>query len=86
LLRERGSQLAGRRGWILHLKSLAESISRQLRKWAGSLQELPIKGQRYLTEAVRQGEQKRKEQEEFLALLERIVKEGQKQRAAQGDK
>jgi four helix bundle protein len=38
---------------ILRLKALTESISRQLRAWAGSLQNSDIKGQRYLTEEAR---------------------------------
>jgi four helix bundle protein len=38
---------------LLSLKSLAESISRQLRAWADSLQNSMIKGQRYLNEATR---------------------------------
>lgn len=35
---------------ISDLKSIAESISRQIRAWAESLQESPIRGQRYLTD------------------------------------
>lgn len=38
---------------ISNLRSLAESISRQLRGWADSLQNSQIKGQRYLTQASR---------------------------------
>src|SRR5439155_18290039 len=41
---------------ISDLKSMAESISRQLRGWADSLQNSEIKGQRYLTEKSRQAE------------------------------
>src|SRR3989442_547589 len=38
---------------ISDLKSMAESISRQLRGWADSLQNSGIKGQRYLTDKTR---------------------------------
>jgi four helix bundle protein len=54
---------------ISDLKSLAESISRQLRAWADSLQNTPIKGQRYLTEKTRRLEQRRRDREEFLKEL-----------------
>lgn len=76
------SEISDLKGEIANLKSLAESISRQLRRWADSLQESPIKGQRYLTEVVRQTDQRKKEQEEFAAQLDRIVKEGEGQRKA----
>jgi four helix bundle protein len=51
------------------LKSLAESISRQLRSWADSLQNSPITGQRYLTEKVRMLGEQKKRQEALLAKL-----------------
>ena len=58
---------------ISHLKSLAESCSRQLRGWAGSLQESDIQGPRHLTEKSRRaGEQKRRAaamQKELLRKL-----------------
>ncbi len=38
---------------ISHLRSQAEGVSRQLYAWARSLKEMPIKGQRHLTEATR---------------------------------
>jgi len=49
-----------------------ESISRQLRAWADSLQNTEIRGQRYLTDKSRRLEQQRREREEFLAELEQI--------------
>jgi four helix bundle protein len=79
---KRDSPMPGSRSGVSNLKSLAETISRQLRKWGESLQDSPIKGQRYLTEAVREAGQRRKEQEEFVAQLDRIVKEGERQRKA----
>lgn len=44
---------------ISHLKSPAENVSRQLRGRADSLQNTPIKGQRYLTEKDRRPELRR---------------------------
>lgn len=57
---------------ISNLKSLAESISRQLRAWADSLQGSKIKGQRYLTEKSRHAAQAGRNREEFLEQLRRI--------------
>src|SRR5262249_41039476 len=52
---------------IPNLKSPAESISRQLRAWADSLQNSDVKGQRYLNEKTRRGPERQKEREEALA-------------------
>ena len=57
---------------ISDLKALAESISRQLRSWADSLQSSQIKGQRYLTEKTRQAEKAARERKEFLEKLRQI--------------
>lgn len=57
---------------ISDLKSLAESVSRQLRAWADSLQNSRITGQRYLTEKTRRTEAARKDRDEFLQKLDRI--------------
>lgn len=54
----------------------AESISRQLRAWADSLQNTDIRGARYLTDKSRRLEQQRREREEFLAELEQIRNRG----------
>jgi len=54
---------------ISNLKSEAESISRQLRAWADSLQNSEVKGQRYLSEKERTFAQKKKEREEFLEMI-----------------
>jgi four helix bundle protein len=54
---------------ISNLRYLSESISRQLRGWADSLQNSDIKGQRYLTEKTKRENQRKKEREEFLAEL-----------------
>lgn len=50
----------------------AESISRQLRAWADSLQNTDIRGQRYLTESSRGRDQRVKERAEFVKELERV--------------
>ena len=60
---------------ISNLKSLAESISRQLRSWADSLQNSDIKGQRYLTDKTRQTMQIAREREKFLEELRRSQEE-----------
>jgi len=57
---------------ISNLKSLAESISRQLRGWADSLQNSAIKGQRYLTDKARRTAQSARDREEFLEHLRQI--------------
>ena len=54
---------------ISDLKSLAESISRQLRAWADSLQNTEITGQRYLTEKSQRQQEQKKRAEAFLAKL-----------------
>ncbi|HEY0348626.1 MAG TPA: four helix bundle protein [Pyrinomonadaceae bacterium] len=60
------------RSEISDLKSKAESISRQLRAWADSLQNTDIRGTRYLTDKSRLADERRREREEFLAELEQI--------------
>jgi len=58
------------------LKSAAESISRQLRGWADSLQNSGIKGQRYLTEKTRRADKAAHDRQEFLERLRRIREAG----------
>jgi len=60
------------RSEISDLKSRAESISRQLRAWAESLQNTGIRGTRYLTNQSRRVDEQRREREEFLAELEQV--------------
>ncbi len=57
---------------ISDLKLGAEKISRQLRAWADSLQNSPIKGQRYLTEKTRRVERASRERDEFFHQLRKI--------------
>ena len=68
---ERLSYFSHLQSEISDLKSLAESISRQLRAWADSLQNSPITGQRYLTDKSRQLADAKKRSEAFLAKLKR---------------
>ena len=57
---------------ISDLRTRSESISRQLRGWAGALQNSDIRGQRYLTDKSRRLEKQAREREEFLKELEAI--------------
>ena len=57
---------------ISDLRSKAESISRQLRAWADSLQNTEIRGTRYLTDKSRRIDQQAREREEFLKELAEI--------------
>lgn len=57
---------------IIDLKSLAESISRQLRAWAESLQNSPITGQRHLTEKNRRLTEEKKRADAFLTKLKQV--------------
>lgn len=60
---------------ISNSKSQAESISRQLRGWADSLQNTGIKGQRYLDEKARRREKAIRDRDEFLKELQHIRNE-----------
>ena len=57
---------------ISDLKLKAESISRQLRAWADSLQNTDIRGTLYLTDKSRQFEKQARERQEFLVELDQI--------------
>ena len=69
---ERLPMFADLKSEISNLKSLAESIARQLRAWADSLQNSGIKGQRYLTDKTRRADQAKRERDEFLQTLEQV--------------
>jgi len=58
------------------LKSLAESISRQLRGWANSLQNSDIPGQRRLNDKTARAFRAKREREEFLERLRQITEGG----------
>ncbi len=68
-LLERMTAFAHLKSQISNLKSTAESISRQIRAWADSLQASDIKGQRYLTEQSRECFQGKKRVEAVMAQL-----------------
>ena len=70
LLAERLPSFGHLKSEISDLKSLAESISRQLRGWADSLQNSPITGQRYMTEQTRRTDQQQRRADEFWQRLE----------------
>jgi four helix bundle protein len=61
---------------ISDLRSLAESVSRQLRAWADHLQNSPIAGQRHLTDAVRKQQEQDKRLEALDAELDRVRRQG----------
>ena len=58
---ERMSAFENLKSEISNFKSLAETISRQVRGWAQHLQDSPIRGQRYLTSKTREADQARHE-------------------------
>jgi four helix bundle protein len=60
---------------IANLKSTAEGISRQLRAWADSLQNSPIKGRRYLTAKTRRADKTSREREEFIERLGQLSRQ-----------
>jgi len=75
-LMEQMSSFSDLKSEISDLKSLSESISRQLGGWAQKLQASPIPGPRYLTSKVRQATQGRQEREPFLAELRAVPRKG----------
>ena len=66
---ERRPALQDFQSQISNLKSQAESCSRQLRAWADSLQNSPIKGQRHLNDAERNRHEQKKKANAFLEKL-----------------
>jgi len=71
---ERMAAFSDLKSEISDLRSLAESISRQLRGWAQHLQDSPIRGQRHLTLKSRQIDQARRDRGDFLRELEEMRK------------
>jgi four helix bundle protein len=70
------AEFADLKSEISNLKSQAESISRQLRAWADSLQNSGIKGQRYLDQRTQRRDKAARDREEFLRELDEIRKGG----------
>jgi four helix bundle protein len=71
---ERMAAFSDLKSEISDLKSIAESISRQLRGWAQHLQDTPIRGQRHVTSKSRQIDQARRDRDDFLKELDEIRK------------
>jgi four helix bundle protein len=71
-LLERLPRIPDLKSEISNLKSKAESISRQLRAWADSLQNSDIRGTSYLTDKSRRIEKQKQERDEFLKELAEI--------------
>ena len=66
---ERRPALQDFQSQISNLKFQAESCSRQLRAWADSLQNSPIKGQRHLNNAERNRHEQRKKADAFVEKI-----------------
>lgn len=75
LLLDRLPAFSSLKGEIAALRPLAESVSRQLRSWAGSLQNSEIKGQRYLTDGTRRSASAARERQEFIEQLRQAQEE-----------
>lgn len=73
---ERRPALKDFKSQILDLKSKAESCSRQLRAWAESLQNSPIKGQRHLNNAERNRHEQKKKADAFIERLNSALPDG----------
>jgi four helix bundle protein len=70
LLADRLAYFAHLKSEISDLRSLVESVSRQLRGWADSLQNSPITGQRHLNEPTKQQYHRERRVSEFWEKLE----------------
>ena len=73
-LMERIEGLVDLKSEISNLKLSAEGVSRQLRAWAQSLQDSPIKGTRYLTSKSKKLDEARRERDEFIEELKKHAK------------
>jgi four helix bundle protein len=82
ILAHRMERFADLRSEISDLRSLAESVSRQLGGWAAHLQDSPIKGQRHLNQKVRDEAEAKKRREAFERKLEETVQRGRERSQA----
>jgi len=73
---ERRPALEDFKSQISKLKSQAEACSRQLRAWADSLQNSPIKGQRHLNNAERNRHEQKKKADAFIERLNAALPDG----------
>ncbi len=71
---DRWPQSAHLKSQISDLISLAESCSRQLRGWAGSLQDSDIKGQRHLNQQTRQTYDSKRRADAFMRQIDESVR------------
>lgn len=76
-LMERLPRFTHLKSQISNLKSSAESCARQLRSWAGGLQDSPVKGQRRLSEATRERSEKLKKADDFVKMLQTKYKKAE---------
>jgi hypothetical protein len=76
ILCERLPYFADLKSEISDLKLKAESISRQLRAWADSLQNSDIKGHRYLTDHTRAEDDQKKLADAFVTKLKQVQQKG----------
>ena len=86
-LAERGrlrSHIRDLKSQIAPLIARSESISRQLRGWADSLQNSEIRGQKYLNDASRRDFDQARRAQAFLEKLQRI-REGQRPTPPRGE-
>ena len=77
---ERIPAFAHLRPGIAELKSAAESISRQLRAWAQTLQDSALPGQRYLTGRSKLQYEQRKRGDAFLEELRKLTADAARKR------
>jgi len=73
---ERRPALKDLKSQISNLKCQAEACSRQIRGWAESLQNSPIKGQRHLNDAARNRDEQKKKADAFLEKLNNALPAG----------
>ena len=60
---------------IQNYRKSAEAIARQIRGWTQSLQDSPIKGQKFLTQESKEEYQGQKSRQAFLEQLEEMAKQ-----------
>ena len=71
---DRLPSFTGLNGEISAVKSKAESCSKQLKAWAGALQNSDYRGERHVSEKLKRSDQATREREDFLKELLEIRK------------
>lgn len=69
---ERMSEFQDQKSEIVDLKTRVESISRQIRAWADSLQNSQIKGQKHLNDVTKAQYERKRGQSEFMARMDQF--------------